>query len=114
MLFAAPSWAEVVQLMNCEQHDEADTEQILEIAAKWAGLAKSVKGGENLRLWVRHPVAAAADDVDFVLAIGTPTFAEWGAFTDNYEGSKAAALDDEFDELADCADSTLWGGMEIK
>ena len=114
MMFATSSWAEVVQLYNCEQHDDVDTEPILTISSKWLKAAITVKGGENLRVWVRHPVAAATDDIDFVLAIGTPNFTEWGVFTDHYEGSTASEIDDEFDEMADCADSTLWEGEEIK
>ena len=43
-----------------------------------------------------------------------PDFAEWGAFTDAYEASKIAEIDDEFEKIADCNDSAVWEGEWVK
>jgi hypothetical protein len=85
------------------------------MAAKWLKVAKTLKGGENLKVYIRHPVAASSDDIDFKFVLTTPTFAEWGEFTDAYEGADSiAAVDDDFEVIADCNDSAVWEGDEIK
>ena len=115
MIFAAPAHSDAIQLFNCELHDEATTDDVYEMAAKWLKVAKTLKGGENLRVYVRHPIAASADDIDFKFVVTTPTFAEWGEFTDAYEGADSiAAADDEIEKVADCNDSAVWEGEEIK
>ena len=115
MIFAAPAHSDAIQLFNCELHDEATTDDVYEMAAKWLKVAKTLKGGENLRVYIRHPIAASTDDIDFKFVVTTPTFEEWGEFTDAYEGADSiAAADDEFEKVADCNDSAVWEGSEIK
>ena len=115
MIFAAPAHSAALQLFNCELTDEATTDDVFEMAEKWLKVAKTLKGGENLKVYIRHPIAASTDDIDFKLVIGLPTFAEWGEFTDAYEGADSiAAADDEFEKIADCNDSAMWEGAEVK
>jgi len=115
MIFAAPAYSDAIQLFNCELNEDAHTDQVYEMAAKWLAAARTIKGGKNLKVYVRHPVAASSDDIDFKFVITTPTFAEWGEFTDAYEGSESVQeIDDSFDEIADCADSAVWEGEQIK
>lgn len=115
MIFATPAYSAAIQLFNCELNGDASTEDVYAMAAKWLKVAKTIKGGENLKVYIRHPVAASSDDIDFKFVLTTPTFAEWGEFTDAYEGSDSiTAVDDEFEAIADCADSAVWEGDEIK
>ena len=115
MIFAAPAHSAALQLFNCELHDGATTDDVFDMASKWLAVAKTLKGGENLKVYIRHPVAASVDDIDFKLVLATPTFAEWGVFTDAYEGSDSiAAQDDEFEKVADCNDSAMWEGDEVE
>ena len=115
MVFAAPAYSDAIQLFNCELNGDADSDQVYEMAAKWLAAAKTINGGKNMKVYVRHPVAAASDDIDFKFVVTTPTFAEWGEFTDAYEGAESIqAIDDSFDKIADCADSAVWEGEEIK
>jgi len=44
--------------------------------------------------------------------VTAPSFAEWGAFMDSYEGSAAAKVDNKFAEIADCPDSALWESIK--
>lgn len=114
MIFAAPAYSSAIQLFNCELNGDATGEDVTVMASKWLKVAKTLKGGKNLQVFVRHPVAASSDDIDFIFVLVTPTFAEWGEFTDAYEGSETIiAADDEFEKIADCADSAVWEGAEI-
>ena len=81
----------------------------------WLKAARKTKGGENMNVGIRFPIAEGAQGQgDFRFVITTPTFAEWGAFTDAYEGSEVAKVDEKFGNLADCGQSTIWEGMMIK
>ncbi len=114
MFVASPVHAEAIQIFNCEYEGDATEDDVFDIAGKWLAAAKTLKGGENLQVIVRFPVAASVDDIDFKFVIVTPTFAEWGDFTDAYEASKLQEIDDELYKVADCNDASLWEGEAIK
>jgi hypothetical protein len=114
MIVASPAYAEAIQIFNCEYEGEATEDDVFDMAGKWLAAAKSTKGGENLQIYIRFPVAASVDDVDFKFVLVTPNFAEWGAFTDAYELSKLQEIDDELFKVADCNDAAMWEGEEIK
>ena len=121
LVIAAPAYSisgsQVLQIFVCEFVDDVDEEvsddQVLDLATAWLKAAKKMEGGANMGLVIRFPIAEG-DGVkgDFTWVISTPTFAEWGAFTDAYEGSAVSKVDDQlFDNLADCGQSTIWEGM---
>lgn len=114
MVVASPVYAEAIQIFNCEYEGDATEDDVNDIADKWLAAAKTLKGGKNLRIFIRYPVAASVDDIDFKFVLTTPDFAEWGAFTDAYELSKLEEIDDELFKVADCDDASLWEGGEIK
>jgi hypothetical protein len=118
LIIAAPAYSisgsQVLQIFVCEfVGDNASEDKVLELATAWLKAAKQMEGGANMGLVIRFPIAEG-DGVkgDFTWVISTPTFAEWGAFTDAYEGSAVSKVDDQlFDNLADCGQSTIWEGM---
>jgi hypothetical protein len=117
LLFVISAYADsmVLQKFDCEFNGDATADQVLKTVDIWLGAAKKMKGGANMSAGVRFPIAEGADsEVDFVFVISTPTFAEWGAFTDAYEGSAASKVDEQLFDLADCGSSTLWEGMVFK
>lgn len=119
LLVAAPAFAgpamQVAQIFNCEFNEEATAEQVLKVAKVWLDAAKDTKGGENMMVAVRFPIAEGmGNEGDFRFVISTPTFAEWGAFTDAYEGSAVSKVDEQLFDLADCGESTLWEGLILK
>ena len=116
LVIAAPAYsAMAVQVFVCEFHDETTEEQVLEMTSAWYKAAQGVPGGKDMEVYVRFPVAEGPQsEGDFVFSIAVPSFADWGAFTDAYEGSAASEVDDDFDDLVDCGDSTLWEATKIK
>jgi hypothetical protein len=121
LIIAAPAYSDIgpgpqaIQIFICEFNDDATSEQVLEMSAAWLKAARKAKGGENMKLVIRFPIAEGpAGEGDFRFVITTPTFAEWGAFTDAYEGSAVSKIDEQFNNLADCGKSTMWEGIIMK
>ena len=114
MLIASPVYAEALQIFNCEYEGEATEDDVFDMADKWLKAAKTLKGGENIKVYIRFPVAASVDDIDFKLVLAMPTFAEWGAFTDHYEKSQIVEIDDEFEKVAECNDAAMWEGEMLE
>jgi hypothetical protein len=114
MVVASPAYSDAIQIFNCEYEGDATEDDVTDMTGKWLAAAKTLKGGENLKVYIRFPVAASVDDVDFKFVLSTPDFAEWGAFTDAYELSVLEDIDDELDKVADCDDASLWEGGEVK
>ncbi len=120
LIIAAPAYSdslEAIQIFRCEFNDETTSEDdVVELAAVWLKAAKQTAGGKNMSLAVRFPVAdGEASDSDFTWVISTPTFAEWGEFTDAYDDSPVSKVDDKlFNDLADCGDSSMWEGITME
>lgn len=114
MLMASPVYAEAIQIFNCEYEGDATEDDVHTMAGKWLAAAKATKGGENIKIYIRFPVTASVDDIDFKFVLVTPNFTEWGVFTDAYELSKLQDIDDELEKVATCNDASLWEGREIK
>jgi hypothetical protein len=119
LIIAAPAFSatdmQTIQIFVSEFNGDATSEQVLEMSATWLKAARKTKGGENMKLVIRFPIAEGAEgEGDFRFVLATPTFAEWGVFTDAYEGSEVAKVDKKFNDLADCGGSTIWEGLIIK
>jgi hypothetical protein len=120
LIVAAPAYSDsthAVHIFRCEFIDQKVTEdEVLKLAAEWLKAAKQMKGGANMELIIRFPVAVGVGEVgDFTWAAATPTFAEWGEFTDAYEGSEVSRLDDQlFGNLVDCGHSSIWEGIVME
>ena len=108
-IFATPAWsAAVVHAIQCEQDEETSDEKVEAISVEWLKAAKTIKGGEHLKLRLNFPIAAKMGEVDVVVLILAPSFTEWGAFMDNYPESAAEAVDEKYVDDLDCGNGTLW------
>lgn len=116
LVFTAPAQAaQAMQTFQCEEGDGATEEKLEEIGSNWLKAAKTMKGGENLKMSIHYPVVAKMPgNSDFLVVIIAPSFAEWGTFWDGYKDSPAEMVDQEYGELAICPDSALWEAVKIK
>lgn len=111
VLAAGPAFADrVSQVWRCEMDDGISEDQVIAWAKNWVEAAKSVEGGENIKSYVRFPVAVTnLEDFDLIYEVVFPTFEEWGRFWDNYSGSEAAKLEDQHAEAGVvCPVSAVW------
>ena len=103
-----------MQIWRCELDDEATEEQVLQGAQEWLTLARKVKGGQNLELYVKFPVVVnATREIDLLLVLCAPSFNEWGQFWDAYGDSDAADHELTSREYLVCPDSTMWESFKV-
>ena len=115
MILAAPAWAgAALHTVQCQQDAEITDEQVEAISVEWLKAARTVKGGENLDLYLNFPVAAKVSEVDVALIIFAPSFAEWGLFMDNYADSAVEAVEEKYQDGLDCGNGTLWESLKIE
>jgi hypothetical protein len=109
MIVGAPAYStEVVQIYNCEQDEDATDDAIKALVAEWLKAAKKMKGGDQLRVYVRFPIVGEMGEDDFALVLRAPSLEEWAVFMSEYKDSVLEEIDDRLDELCDCPDSSLW------
>jgi hypothetical protein len=117
MVVAAPAFsAEATQIWKCEMDDDTTEKQVRDMAREWLKAAKSMAGGENMKATVLFPVAVnMTGDTDVMFVIVTPTFEEWGKFWDGYEGSPAAKVDQQNQQIGVvCPDSAVWESITVE
>ena len=115
MFFAAPAWpGSAIHIYHCVQEEEGSDAELEAIASEWLAAAKKIKGGANLEMFVYFPIAVDQGENDFNLMLITPNFTEMGEFIDAYAGSPLEEIDDRFDKLASCANSSMWEGVAIE
>ena len=118
MIFAASAYAEsglqAIQIFECEFEDDGTADKLLAASSAWLKVARTAKGGENLNVAIRYPIAEGGEGAsDFKFVITMPTFTEWGMFTDGYEDSAVKAADANFEGIASCSSSTMWEGIRV-
>ena len=115
LLIAAPAYSgSALHVFSCQQDEESSEAQIEAVASAWLKAAKSMKGGENMEVYVSYPTAVDMGENDFMFIITVPSFAEWGVFMDGYKDSPASKVDAQMGDHADCPDSSLWESEKIE
>jgi hypothetical protein len=100
---------------SCELTAGKTIEDARAVSLLWLNAVKSMRGGDQLKLYVNVPIVVAdsANRFDFVLL--APSLEAWGAFYDGYsESSPAGKADVDFAGVAACSGSTLWESIKIE
>lgn len=105
---------EAWQGFECKLVGEATEDEVIDAAEKWLAAARTMKGGEKMKLRVLIPHAAASGDIDFLFVLQAPSFGAWGTFWDNYDGSPAHKIDEESDDITGCSNSRLYESVEVE
>lgn len=112
---AMPAFAdEAWQGFECQLVDEHTEDNVLDSAEKWLAAARTMQGGEKMELRILIPHAAGSGKTDFMFVLSAPSFAAWGTFWDNYEGSPAHKIDEESQAIADCPSSRLYESVTVE
>jgi len=113
---ASPAFAnEFGHAWSCELVAGKTTADARAVSQAWLAAARSMKGGDQLKVYINVPIVveASANRFDFVLL--APSLEAWGTFYDGYhEDSPVGKADVDFAEVATCSGSTLWESMKIE
>jgi len=106
--------ADVVQVWQCNLHDGKTEADIMKVSSAWLAAAKSMKGGDKIKVFHDFPLVANAGDGGFGFIMIVPNVETWGIFTGGYENSAAAKADVSWGEVATCKGSNLWNSVPVK
>ena len=106
LFWSLPASADVAQVWSCSFDDGVGEEALDAISAEWLEKAKNIDENASARAY--FPVAADADEGQYIFVFYLPTFAAWGAFMDAYPDSPVAEVDSRWGEIGPCDVSGLW------
>ena len=113
-LFTAPAFGEsIVHTWTCKLHDGKSMDDMVDASSAWLKVVKSVKGGENVKLFLEYPIAANTVDGTFNFVVVAdelgPMAITWSLTSDILEDAE-----DTWWEFAACSGSSLWQSTEIE
>ena len=113
--FALPvSAASAVQVWRCQTHDGKTQEDVIAVSKAWLDAAKTMKGGEELEVYVGFPIVGAMSLSEFNFVLVANDMETWGTFWNGYNDSPAEKADEEFLKAATCSGSTLESSVKIE
>ena len=104
----------VLQIWTCATHEGKTWADIEAVSAAWLKAARSMKGGDQLDVYLDVPIAASEGGGSFDFVLIAPSFATWGVFTDGYEGSPAQKADEDFAKVSSCSGSSIWLSTKVE
>lgn len=114
-LFTAPAHADsVLQIWNCKLNDGKTGAELMAVSSAWLKAAKTMDGGEDIEAFVDFPIAANTGDGAFSWVMVLADAKTWGIFNNEYDGSPAAKVDEEFGEIATCKSSSIWQSVAVE
>ena len=104
----------VLQIWSCTLNDGKTGADATAVSEAWLKAARSMKGGDQLKVFLDVPIAAevGGDSFDFVLQAAN--LETWGVFNDGYADSPAQKADEDFSIVAECGGSSLWESSELE
>jgi len=112
---AMPAFADVAwQSFECQLVDEHTEDEVIDVAQKWLTAARTMQGGKKMELRILIPHATGSGETDFIFVLSAPSFAAWGTFWDNYEGSPAHKIDEESQAITVCPSSRLYESVRVE
>ena len=112
LLFSMSTSADVAQVWSCSFDEGVEDEALEAISKEWLDKAKEIDEDASVRAY--FPVAADADEGDYVFVFYLPNFAAWGAFMDAYPDSDVAEVDSRWDSVGPCEVSGLWATEDFE
>jgi hypothetical protein len=113
--FALPAFAaSAVQVWECQLLDGKTNADVMALSKQWLAAAKSMKGGEEVEVYVGLPIAGSGAEGSFNFIMIAKDLATWGVFWNGYSGSAAAKADASWEGVATCGVSSLETSIKIE
>ena len=114
-LFTPPVYADSVEHQwNCKRLVGATMDDVIAATSVWLKAAKTNEGGENIKAYLKSPIAVDTLDGNFTLVVVFADTKTWGEYTHDYADSPAGKAEDAWYEVATCLGSEIWGSVELE
>ena len=115
VLLSGPLQADVlIHVWECEVEDDTTRAELEELSVAWTNAAKTIKGAEGLEVYLNYPISGDIGDGEFLFIMVMPSATAWGQFEDGYDGSEAAKVDETWEEIASCSETSLWSSVAMQ
>lgn len=102
------------QVWTCTILPGRSLDEVRAAGADWLQAARGMKGGSELGLVIRWPIAVPDSAEQFEFVIRAASLQAWGEFYDGYDPTSAVGKADEvFASVASCSGSTLWESIVL-
>ena len=113
-LFTAPAYADsILQIWSCEINDGKTGDDVVAASSVWLKAAKSNEGGENIKVFLKFPIAVDTVDGDFTLVVVFADTKTWGDYTHDYADSPAGKAEEDWYKVATCLGSEIWNTVDF-
>ncbi|MGI9221249.1 MAG: hypothetical protein ACR2QS_09470 [Woeseiaceae bacterium] len=112
LLISTSASADVAQVWRCSFADGVGGDALEAISKEWLDAAKEID--DDVSISAFFPVAADADEGNYIFVVYLPTFAAWGAFMDAYPDSDVEEVDSRWNEVGPCDISGLWATEDFE
>ena len=106
--------ANVVHVWQCKLHDGKTEADVMKASSAWLATHKSMKGGDEIKIYHDFPLVANAGDGSFNWVMIVPNVEAWGVITGGQHSSAASEADVAWSEVASCKGSTLWNSVKVE
>lgn len=103
----------LLEIWECELKDGKTPAELNAVTEKWLSAAKGMPGGKDLEVYLVVPVVPIDKDPVFRFVLVAPDVGVWGQFTKGYPDSAAETVDEEWEQVAECDENSLWFSVEI-
>ena len=112
MFFSMSASADVAQIWRCSLDEGVTNDALRALSEEWLAHAKEVNENASSRIY--SPIAANAEEGDYIIVLYLPDFTAWGEFMDAYPDSAVAEVDSRWSDLGPCEVSGLWVTEDIE
>lgn len=114
-LFTAPVYADSIEHQwNCKRLVGTTKDDVIAATSVWLKAAKTNEGGENVKAFLKFPIAADTVDGDFTFVVVFADTKAWGDFSHDYADSPAGEAEGAWYEVATCLGSSIWESVEFE
>jgi len=114
--FSTSAFADsIIHVWECELNEGSTVAELTEASSAWLEQAKKASAGDEIKAYTESRIAAEGGPYSFNFIVVAPDLAKWAAWFDDEDADgKMEAVDNMWNEVATCHNSSLWYSTEIE
>ena len=115
LISATASADSVIQIWECELNDGKTGADLQAASSAWLKVAKGMDGGADLKVYHEYRIAADVGDNGFTFILVAPDLKTWATWYDGEDpDGEMEEANAAWEEVAACANASLWSSEEVE